>query len=389
MDRNARRQAIAHQRARIEALLADDDHLAERFRFARKWSSSVRVSEYHVTNACNIRCKGCWFFEYGHDKMSRDETSLNSLEAFVKKETERKINCALLIGGEPTLFPERIAVFVKWMKYVTISTNGITELPRAGFENVNVAITLFGGGSLDDQLRGIKPSGKRFSGLLETALNNYRNDGRAIFIYAVTPAGLRYVEETVKRIADNGNKVNFNYYSEYGTSNPLGNRAETALLEECLRVKEKYPQTVVAHPYYIETLITGRSHWGEFGYEVCPSLSIDHPAHERRVENGNPVLPFFNTYSADLQTLQFCCTSGHCDGCRDSQAVSSWLLVNLEHFLESQDKLRLWVELAESYWNQFCWSPYKNGGGRAEYPQPDRTRSAPTAAAVGSDFPSA
>ena len=74
--------------------------------------------------------------------------------------------------------------------------------------------------------------------------------------------------------------------------------------------------------------------------------------------NGNPILPVFNTWSADLQTVKFCCTSGHCDGCRDSQAVFSWLLVSLERFLESRDSLRTWVEIAESYWSQFYWSPY-------------------------------
>ena len=390
MDRAARRREIADQRARMDALLNGDSHLAERFRAVRKWSSGIRVSEYHLTNACNIRCQGCWFFEYEHDKMTRDEMSRAALEAFVKSETERKINCALLIGGEPTLFPDRISTFVKWMKYVTVSTNGIRKLPLTGFENVNVAITLFGGGPLDDELRGIKPSGKRFSGLFDKALGNYRNDGRVIFIYAVTSKGLPHIEDTVKRIQDNGNKVNFNYYSEHGTSDPLKNRAETALLDECLRMKEKYPDTVVGHPYYITTLISGRSHWSKFGYDVCPSLSVQHPAHKQRIENGNPVLPFFNTYSADLKTLQFCCTSGHCDGCRDSQAVLSWLMVSLEHFLVSTEKLRLWVELAESYWNQFCWSPYRKQANAETDRQAGRlaTGAASTSLPAMSELPS-
>lgn len=377
MDRSAKRQAVADRRAQVEALLDGDAQLAERFKTVRKWSGGIRVSEYHLTNACNIRCKGCWFFEYGHDKTSREETSLAALEAFVRKETERKVNCALLIGGEPTLFPERVGVFTKWMKYVTISTNGLRKLPREGFEKVNVAVTLFGGGPLDDELRGIKPSGQHFGGLLDTALGHYKNDDRVIFIYAVTRRGLRYIEETVRKIADNGNKVNFNYYSEYGTRDPLRVGNEAPLLEECLRMKEKYPDTVVGHPYYISALVTGRSHWGEFGYEVCPSLSVDHPAHEQRLVNGNPHLPFFNTYSADLKTVQFCCTSGHCDGCRDSQAVFSWLLVSLEHFLVSKDKLRLWVELAESYWKQFYWSPYAENDRLARGPQADWTAQTP------------
>jgi hypothetical protein len=70
------------------------------------------------------------------------------------------------------------------------------------------------------------------------------------------------------------------------------------------------------------------------------------------------VLPGFNTFAADTKTVQFCCTSGHCDGCRDSQAVFSWLLVSLPHFLESRQRLESWLDVAESYWSQFVWTPY-------------------------------
>ena len=105
-------------------------------------------------------------------------------------------------------------------------------------------------------------------------------------------------------------------------------------------------------------LITGRTDFGHFGYDVCPSVSWDHPGHAARRANGNPAPPLFNVYGADLETIQFCCTSGHCEGCRDSQAVQTWLLVSVRHFLHSREALETWVELAENYWREFVWSPY-------------------------------
>ena len=123
-------------------------------------------------------------------------------------------------------------------------------------------------------------------------------------------------------------------------------------------MRAEYPETVVCDPYFIETLVAGRTDWGEFGYDVCPSVSQDHSAHEARLRNGNPVLPQFNVWAADTKTVEFCCTSGHCDGCRDSQAVYSWLLSSVKRFLGSPEQLRTWVEMAESYWRQFAWSPY-------------------------------
>ena len=91
-------------------LLANQEDWITRFELVKGFSSSIRSSEYHLTNACNIRCKGCWFFEYGHDKGAREKTDIADWRDFIKRESERGVNSALLIGGEPTLFEERIAV---------------------------------------------------------------------------------------------------------------------------------------------------------------------------------------------------------------------------------------------------------------------------------------
>jgi hypothetical protein len=354
-------------------LAASDGDLLARFRAVRAFSRSVRASEYHITNACNLRCRGCWFFTFAFDKATKDETDRAELRDFIKRERARHINAALLIGGEPTLVPDRVIAFVERMEYVTISTNGLRPLPRAGFEQVSIGITLFGGGSLDDQLRAITPAGRAFSGLFETALRNYRNDPRAIFNYAVAGTGFDHVRDTVQRIRDNGNQVTFNLYSEYDTDAPLRHSRDQRLLNELLEVAAGYPDAVVAHPYYLRALITGETEFGRFGYDVCPSVSWDHPRHAIRRANGNPTLPLFNAYGSDLRTIQFCCTSGHCDGCRDSQAVQSWLLVSARQFLHSEEGLRTWVELAESYWRQFVWSPYfhKIGTGGPFSPPPN------------------
>jgi radical SAM family protein len=340
-------------------LAGDDEALLQRFRAVRSFSRSIRASEYHITNACNLRCRGCWFFAFEFDKETKDETCLDELRAFIERERARHINAALLIGGEPTLVPDRVAAFVDRMQYVTISTNGLRPLPRSGFERVSIGITLFGGGELDDRLRAVTPAGRQFTGLFDTVLRNYRSDLRAIFNYAVAISGIQHIDETVRRILDNGNVVTFNLYTDYQTDRTAEHSSDQRLLDEVLRVADRYADAVVAHPYYIRALLTGGTSFGRFGYDVCPSVSWDHPAHGKRRANGNPTLPMFNVYGADLSTVQFCCTSGHCDRCRDSQAVQSWLLIAVRSFLQSRAALRTWIELAESYWRQFVWSPYR------------------------------
>lgn len=352
----------------LHELLATDPELAGRMAKLKQFSAGVRTSEYHLTNACNIRCTGCWFFSFEFDHACKEASGADALRAFVSKEVQRGVNAALLIGGEPTLFPERIATYVEAMEYVTVSTNGLRPLPQQGFERVAIAISLFGGGPLDDELRAIKPNGKRFTGLFHSALANYAGDPRATFVYALTDAGIEYIDDTVRRIQDNGNLVTFNFYSKYGSNDPLRVDSEQRLLEKALEVRERYPDTVLSTPYYIHTMISGKSHWDKFSYEVCPSISVDHPAHSARLQNGNRSLPLFNTYGADLKTVQFCCTSGHCDDCRDSQAVFSWLLVSLPHFSGNARLIKQWADLAESYWAQFVWSPYHRSARALQKP---------------------
>ena len=341
-------------------LAADDNALLRRFRAVRSFSRTIRASEYHITNACNLRCRGCWFFSFDFDKRTKDETRVDELRAFIQRERERHINAALLIGGEPTLVPDRVAAFVDRMDYVTISTNGLRPLPRSGFERVSIGITLFGGGDVDDELRANTPGGGRFSGLFGTALRNYRNDSRAIFNYAVAPNAIQYIDETVRRIRDNGNLVTFNLYTDYRIDGTPLHSSHERLLNELLRMAERYADAVVAHPEYIRALVTGETFFGRFGYDVCPSVSWDNPVHVQRRANGSPMLPLFNVYGADLKTLEFCCTSGRCDNCRDGQAVQTWLLMAVRSYLGSDTALRTWTELTEAYWRQFVWSPYRS-----------------------------
>lgn len=344
-------------KARLRAILAERPDLNARLRGLRDIGQRVRPSEIHLTKACNIRCRGCWYFEGGFDTAVENAGDSRRLAALVDQLASDGVTQATLIGGEPTLVLDRVQAVVERLPYVTVSTNGLRPFPSAGFENVAVAISLFGGGPLDDDLRGHRPNGKSFTGLFDTALRNYRDDPRVIFVFALSEAGVKFIEPTVRAIEDNGNLVTFNFYSEHGTPQPIRIDNERRVLDVALDVHDRFPSTVVSHPVFIETLITGWAPWGApFGYDVCPSISVDHPAHAERLLNGNPVLEDFAVYGADFETLQFCCTSGDCGGCRDSQAVYSWLMFNMNRFLADAEALETWIALADTYWRQWHWS---------------------------------
>jgi MoaA/NifB/PqqE/SkfB family radical SAM enzyme len=78
-----------------------DDQWYERYKKISKLN--IRSSIYDVTNRCNLRCKGCFFFSSGEHKAAQEEMDVVKWERFIDKEKERGVNLAILIGGEPTL----------------------------------------------------------------------------------------------------------------------------------------------------------------------------------------------------------------------------------------------------------------------------------------------
>ncbi|MBW2592661.1 MAG: 4Fe-4S cluster-binding domain-containing protein, partial [Deltaproteobacteria bacterium] len=88
-----------------------DDEWNERYRRISKLN--IRSSIYDVTNRCNLRCKGCFFFSSGEHMAADEETDVKKWDAFVEKEMERGVNLAILIGGEPTLCLDRMEAFYK------------------------------------------------------------------------------------------------------------------------------------------------------------------------------------------------------------------------------------------------------------------------------------
>ena len=348
---------------KTDRLFGGDTDLEARFKRLISFSSDKRTILVHMTNQCNLRCNGCWFFHEQFDQRTQEIREIERWRSFARKEAERGTTVGLLIGGEPTLYPERIAVMRSEIPYLTVSSNGEVPLSQIDFPDVTVALTLFGGYKSDDEYRAIRSNGRRFSGLFSKVLENYRYDPRAGFVYAVNFNAIDEIEDTVKRIRDNGLRVLFNFYRDFSNHEVETADQEMALLERTLEVRQQYPEVVSSTPHMLETMFVGKTHWGKFGFDSCPSISCDYEGAKDRLSNGRPTLPGFNAYTANHE-VTLCCTGGDCATCRDSQAISSWILSNMRKYMKSPELMRAWVEAAESYWSQFIWSPWHPYYGR-------------------------
>ena len=122
-------------------------------RYKRISKLNIRSSIYDVTNKCNLRCKGCFFFSSNEHQAAAEETDLSRWEAFVENEKERGVNLAILIGGEPTLYLDRVAVFYDRLP-TFCATNGLIKVPRDRFPDMMVGISLWGDEKDEKILRG-------------------------------------------------------------------------------------------------------------------------------------------------------------------------------------------------------------------------------------------
>ena len=123
-----------------------------RERYRRISSLNIRSSIYDLTSRCNLRCKGCFFFSSGENRVD-EEMELRKWEAFIDREKARGVNLAILIGGEPTLCMDRLEAFYRRVP-TYCATNGLIKVPRDRFPDMMIGISLWGSGEDEKVLRG-------------------------------------------------------------------------------------------------------------------------------------------------------------------------------------------------------------------------------------------
>ena len=319
----------------ISSLL--DNEWRERYR--RIASLNIRSSIYDLTNRCNLRCKGCFFFSSGEHHVN-EEMDVGQWEAFIDREKERGVNLAILIGGEPTLCMDRLEAFYKRIP-TYCATNGLIKVPRDRFPDMMVGISLWGGGEDEKILRG--------KDTFAISSRNYEGDPYTYYLYTITPKQVGKTEPVIKRIADSGLKVHMQLLSNDESVDGFHWLPEELrdLRFEMDEMLGRYPQTVISSKYYHEVITTGVMLGRKFGWQECPSVT-------ESMDNRQPParrLIHFYRWAADLKTVHRCCTSAtrDCTTCKDGAAHMSWIMVNKREHMNSSEDLQNWIEVYEMF----------------------------------------
>jgi len=330
---------------KIISSLLDQDWLA---RYKRIANLNIRSSIYDVTNRCNLRCKGCFFFSSGEHHVT-EEMDIQKWEKFVDKEKERGVNLAILIGGEPTLCMDRVEAFYKRLP-TYCATNGLIKVSRDRFPDMMVGISLWGGRADEKVLRGCDT--------FAISRRNYAGDPYTYYLYTITPRQGGKIEPVIKRIADVGLKVHLQLLSNDEGVDGFSWREEELkdLRCEMDEMLDRHPQTVISSKYYHEVITTGKMMGRRFGWEECPSVT---ESRDDRKPQPRRLIHFFR-WASDLQTVHRCCTSAtrDCSTCKDGAAHMSWIMVNKRDHMNSTKDLQNWIEVYEMFAKLYRFIPW-------------------------------
>ncbi|KUG22048.1 radical sam [hydrocarbon metagenome] len=318
-------------------------------RYKRISNLNIRSSIYDVTNRCNLRCKGCFFFSSGEHQAAPEEMDIKKWEDFIDREKERGVNLAILIGGEPTLCMDRVEAFYKRLP-TYCATNGLIKVPRDKFPDMMVGISLWGSGEDEKVLRG--------RDTFAISSKNYEGDKYTYYLYTITPRQVGKIEPVIKRIVDVGLKVHLQLLSnDEGVDGFSWHEGELKDLRfEMDEMLDKYPQTVISCKYYHEVITTGKMMGRSFGWEECPSVTESLDCRENRPRR----LIHFARWASDLKTVHRCCTSAtrDCSTCKDGAAHMSWVMVNKREHLKSTKDLQNWIEVYEMFAKLYHFIPW-------------------------------
>jgi hypothetical protein len=246
-----------------------------------------------------------------------------------------------VVGGEPALEMKRLKRLHDTFDILPY-TNGLIRIPQQGFENLDIAISLWGGHETDKMLRGSDKVD-----VFARALKNYRDDPRVVWYYTTTSGNADEILPVVEEVVANGNLITFSFYEDH---EHLGGRFDhqhglARVRAEIARATSLYPQSVLTTSYLVEVGTTNRLYELQWGHEVCPAVSVDNIRNAERIRNEYPYSQHMKCYMPDLTTTRRCPVGEDhdCSACYNVLAKMTWITINQRMHMGSSAEFTRWL----------------------------------------------
>lgn len=318
---------------KFSELIADPE-VKSRWEKVRKYFF-LRESTYDMSNRCNIRCEGCYYFE-GDKQFAAENKDPAAWRTLMREEKKRGITYVVLAGAEPSLAAELCQVCYEEIPWGAIATNGLKYLPPS--IRYKIHISVWGNDATSLKTRNARD-------MLQRQIENYQSDPRAVWVYTFTRHNTAEAEGVVETLARNGCKLTFNMFS--APVGYTGNLSHTVpSLKETGKVMaallSRYGETVLFSQYNIV------AHTHPLGLHAL--FGCSYPRQNSSTDLG--LGRSFRQYRTDLtwdRSVACCVPDTNCVDCRHYAAGSAVVTARLYRHAIDPDTFNSWLDYVDTY----------------------------------------
>lgn len=314
--------------------LLSDPVIHERWNKIRKYFF-LRESTYDMTNTCNIRCDGCYYFE-GDKQFVTDNRNPDDWKSLIRKEKDRGITFVVLAGAEPSLVPELLNVCYDIIPLGCIASNGLKHIPES--VQYKIHISVWGNDDTSIRIRNVR-------NLLEKQIDNYSNDPRTVFVYTFTRNNIAEARRVTEKLSAHNCKITFNVFSSpIGYSGPLRHSKDSLdkTRQTMLELLSEFPDTVLFSPY------SAMAHTHPLGLHDLYTCSYPRMNPSTEIGLGRS----FRQYRSDLsidRSAACCVPDTDCTDCRHYASGSAIITARLYRHAADLNTFKGWLDYVDTY----------------------------------------
>ncbi|MCG2748711.1 MAG: radical SAM protein [Desulfobulbaceae bacterium] len=295
----------------------------------------LRESTYDMTNRCNIRCEGCYYFT-GEKQFATENNDRDDWRQLLEAEKKRGITFVVLAGAEPSLVPQLCEVCYRAIPLGAIATNGLKPIPRE--IDYRIHISVWGNDRTSLAIR-------KAPDMLTRQVTNYQGDPRAVFVYTFNPDNIDEAREVTEKLAAGGLQITFNMFSApVGYQGPLRHTPESLdrTKQVMTELLAEFPETVLFSPYNIV------AHTRQQGLHELFSCSYPRMNPSTAIGLGRS----FRQYRTDLQwnrDAACCVPDTDCSDCRHYAAGSAIVTARMYRHATDPVTFSAWLDYVDTY----------------------------------------
>ncbi len=295
----------------------------------------LRESTYDMSNRCNIRCNGCYFYE-GEKQFALENNDPEAWRALMREEKARGITYVVLAGAEPSLVPDLCQVCYDEMPLGAIATNGLKFMPAS--IDYKIHISVWGNDVTSLATRNAK-------NMLRRQIDNYKSDPRAVWVYTFTRHNIDQAREVVQALTENDCKVTFNIFSA-----PVGYEGDLRHTPRSLAETRKAMTELLAqypgHVLFSHYNIVAHTHT----QGLHDLFGCSYPRCNDSTDLG--LGRSFRQYRTDLtwdRSVACCVPDTDCADCRHYAAGSAVVTARLYRHAVDPDTFNSWLDYVDTY----------------------------------------